>query len=122
MASGGYMYTSCVGPDLGEPERTLLLERQRGGLARRDRNALVLLEIEAVPAPERARTQLQRHLKCVARVGHRGVREIEDVYGRALQPPPTDVKPLRKISAGTKRAQISGLDVPSYAGSVSAYE
>ena len=116
------MYTSCVGPDLGEPERTLLLERQGNSLACGDSNALVLLEIEAVPAPERARTQLQRHLKCVARVGHRGVREIEDVYGRALQPPSTDVKPLRKISAGTKRTQISDLDVPSYAGSASAYE
>ena len=98
------MYTSCVGPDLGEPERTLLLERQGNGLACGDSNALVLLKVETVPASERPRTQLQRHLKRVACVGHRRVREIEDVQRRTFKPPPTDVEPLREISARTGRA------------------
>lgn len=52
--------------NLGEPKRSLVLQRKRHDLSILDVHRLVRDEVEFVPSTERFRTERERHLEVVA--------------------------------------------------------
>ena len=84
-----------IRPHLREPERPLVLQRQRRRVAVCNRDCLVREHREAVPPAERARAQLEGHLegvlrRCVAE----HLEEVGDSYGGAFEAPRPDVQAL----------------------------
>lgn len=81
--------------DLGEPERPLILQRNRRNLPILHIDRIVLLKIEPVPSSQRPRPQRERHLERVARPGDSArIEQVADVHGSAVQIPGADEEAL----------------------------
>jgi len=107
-----YQLVTLPTPDLGEPKRPLMLQREGYDLPILDVHRLVRNKVESVPPTERFGAECERHLKVVPHRlgnvvmvgrmrGRRGVRrvwvlldEVTDEDGRAFEPPVADIEAL----------------------------